>query len=100
MTLAHYAEEKWIAVYDTIMTHPYWLHSALKRAGLEAVLMHAKSMGSQEGRALLVAHKHLLGRLIDVEMNIRGILRVRCRSTDNTQLLFRVQQGADKSRHG
>jgi transposase len=35
--------------------------------------VHAKSMGSQEVRALLVARKH--GRLIDVELSIRGILR-------------------------
>src|SRR5579863_7974721 len=37
--------------------------------------VHAKSMGSQEIRALLVARKQLLGRLIDVELSIRGILR-------------------------
>ena len=37
--------------------------------------VHAKSMGSQEMRALLVARKQLLGRLIDVELSIRGILR-------------------------
>ena len=37
--------------------------------------MHAKSIGSQEVRALLVARKQLLGRLIDVELSIRGILR-------------------------
>jgi transposase len=37
--------------------------------------VHAKSIGSQEVRALLVARKQLLGRLIDVELNIRGILR-------------------------
>jgi transposase len=36
--------------------------------------VHAKSMGSQEVRALLVARKQLLGRLI-VELSIRGILR-------------------------
>src|SRR4051794_25337603 len=35
----------------------------------------AKSIGSQEVRALLVARKQLLGRLIDVELSIRGILR-------------------------
>ena len=35
--------------------------------------VHAKSMGSQEVRALLVARKQLLGRLIDVEFSIRGI---------------------------
>src|ERR1700720_2889745 len=34
---------------------------------------HAKSMGSQEVRALLVARKQLLGRLIDIEESIRGI---------------------------
>ena len=32
-------------------------------------------MGSQEVRALLVARKQLLGRLIAVELSIRGILR-------------------------
>jgi transposase len=37
--------------------------------------VHAKSMGSQEVRALLVARKQLLGRLIDLELSIRGILR-------------------------
>jgi transposase len=37
--------------------------------------VHVKSMGSQEVRALLVARKQLLGRLIDVELSIRGILR-------------------------
>jgi transposase len=37
--------------------------------------VHAKSIGSQEIRALLVARKQLLGRLIDVELSIRGILR-------------------------
>ena len=37
--------------------------------------VHAKSMGSQEVRALLVARRQLLGRLIDVELSIRGILR-------------------------
>src|ERR1700738_3877869 len=36
--------------------------------------VHAKSIGSQEVRALLVARKQLLGRLIDVELRIRGIL--------------------------
>ena len=35
---------------------------------------HAKSRRSQEVRALLVARKQLLGRLIDVELSIRGIL--------------------------
>jgi transposase len=33
---------------------------------------HAKSRRSQEVRALLVARKQLLGRLIDVELSIRG----------------------------
>ena len=37
--------------------------------------VHAKSIGAQEVRALLVARKQLLGRLIDVELSIRGILR-------------------------
>jgi transposase len=37
--------------------------------------VHAKSIGSQEVRALLVARKQLLGRLVDVELSIRGILR-------------------------
>jgi transposase len=37
--------------------------------------VHAKSIGSQELRALLVARKQLLGRLVDVELSIRGILR-------------------------
>jgi hypothetical protein len=32
-------------------------------------------MGSQEVWALLVARKQLLGRLIDVELSIRGIQR-------------------------
>jgi transposase len=36
---------------------------------------HAKSMASQEVRALLVGRKQLLGGLIDVELSIRGILR-------------------------
>jgi transposase len=37
--------------------------------------VHAKSIGSQEVRALLVARRQLLGRLLDVELSIRGILR-------------------------
>ena len=37
--------------------------------------VHAKSMGAQEIWALLVVRKQLLGRLIDVELSIRGILR-------------------------
>src|SRR5258708_3489656 len=37
--------------------------------------VHAKSMGSQEVRALLVARKQLLGRLLDIELSIGGILR-------------------------
>ena len=37
--------------------------------------VHAKSIGSQEIRALLVARKQLLARLLDVELSIRGILR-------------------------
>ena len=37
--------------------------------------VHAKSIGSQEMRALLIARKQLLGKLIDVELSIRGFLR-------------------------
>ena len=37
--------------------------------------VHAKSIRSQEVRALLVARKQLLGRLSDVELSIWGILR-------------------------
>ena len=37
--------------------------------------VHAKSIGSQEVRAILVARKQLFGQLIDVELSIRGILR-------------------------
>jgi len=37
--------------------------------------VHAKSIASQEVRALLVARKQLLERLIDVELSMRGILR-------------------------
>jgi transposase len=37
--------------------------------------VHAKSLDAQEIRALLIARKQLLGRLIDVELSIRGILR-------------------------
>jgi transposase len=37
--------------------------------------VHCKSIGSQEVRALLVARKLLLGKLLDVEISIRGILR-------------------------
>jgi len=37
--------------------------------------VHCKSIGSQEVRALLVARKLLLGKLLDVEFSIRGILR-------------------------
>jgi len=33
--------------------------------------VHAKSIGSQEVRALLVARKQLLERLIDVELSLR-----------------------------
>ena len=43
--------------------------------GREFQPVHAKSMASQEVRALLVGRKQLLGRLIDVELSIRGILR-------------------------
>jgi transposase len=37
--------------------------------------VHCKSPGSQEIRALLVARKQLLGKLLDIEFSIRGILR-------------------------
>jgi transposase len=37
--------------------------------------VHPKSIRSQEVRALLVARKQLLGRPVDVELSIRGILR-------------------------
>src|SRR6202051_3432085 len=37
--------------------------------------VHCKSAGSQEVRALLVGRKLLLGKLLDVEFSIRGILR-------------------------
>src|SRR5262249_27123104 len=37
--------------------------------------VHAQSVGFQEVRALLVARKQLLGKLLDVELSIRGILR-------------------------
>ena len=37
--------------------------------------VHCKSVGSQEVRALLVGRKLLLGKLLDVEFSIRGILR-------------------------
>ena len=37
--------------------------------------VHCKSTSSQELRALLVARKQLLGKLLDVELSIRGILR-------------------------
>ena len=37
--------------------------------------VHCKSIGSQEIRALLIARKLLLGKLLDVEFSIRGILR-------------------------
>jgi transposase len=37
--------------------------------------VHCKSMAAQETRALLTARKVLLGKLIDTEMSVRGILR-------------------------
>jgi transposase len=37
--------------------------------------VHCKSAPAQEVRALLVARKQLLGKLLDVELSIRGILR-------------------------
>src|SRR5947209_12477694 len=49
------------------------LAQLLRMGWFQAV--HAKSIGSQEIRALLVARKQLLGRLLDVELSIRGILR-------------------------
>jgi transposase len=37
--------------------------------------VHVKSMASQEVRALLVARKQLLNKVLDIETSIRGILR-------------------------
>jgi transposase len=37
--------------------------------------VHAKSVAAQEVRALLVARKQLLNRVLDIETSIRGILR-------------------------
>jgi transposase len=37
--------------------------------------VHAKSAGAQEVRALLVARKQLLNKVLDIETSIRGILR-------------------------
>ena len=37
--------------------------------------VHAKSLGAQEVRALLVARKQLQSKLLDIEASIRGILR-------------------------
>src|SRR5262245_17008060 len=37
--------------------------------------VHAKSAGSQEVRALLVARKQLQHKLRDIELSLRGILR-------------------------
>jgi len=37
--------------------------------------VHAKSIGSREMRALLVARKQLLSKLMDIEASMRGILR-------------------------
>ncbi len=37
--------------------------------------VHAKSTGAQEVRALLVARKQLLNKVLDIEISIRGILR-------------------------
>ena len=51
----------------------YGLAQLLRMGWFQPV--HAKSIGSQEIRALLVARKQLLGRLLDVELSIRGILR-------------------------
>jgi transposase len=35
--------------------------------------VHAKSAGSQEVRALLVARKHLQHKLKDIELSLRGV---------------------------
>jgi hypothetical protein len=45
--------------------------------------VHAKSIGSQENRALLVARKQLLGRLLDVELSIRRILAAKLTISGN-----------------
>lgn len=37
--------------------------------------VHAKAVPAQEIRALLTARKHLLGKLVDIELGIRGLLR-------------------------
>lgn len=37
--------------------------------------VHVKSMASQEVRALLVARKQLLNKVLDIEISLRGILR-------------------------
>jgi transposase len=37
--------------------------------------VHVKSIGAQEVRALLVARKQLLNRVLDIELSLRGILR-------------------------
>jgi transposase len=37
--------------------------------------VHVKSVGSREVRALLVARKQLLSKLMDLEASMRGILR-------------------------
>ena len=74
--------------------------------------VHAKSMDSQEVRALLVARKQLLGRLIDVELSIRGILRgfglkvgeyhstPLIRSVNMKDVLGDIQTDCDNFRHG
>ena len=37
--------------------------------------VHCKSTGAQEARALLVGRKLLLGKLLDIELGVRGLLR-------------------------
>jgi transposase len=37
--------------------------------------VHAKTLPAQEVRAILVARKQMLGKLVDIELSIRGVLR-------------------------
>ena len=37
--------------------------------------VHAKTLPAQEVRAILVARKQLLGKLVDIELSLRGVLR-------------------------
>lgn len=41
--------------------------------------VHAKSMGSQDTHAVLVGRKLLQGKLLDVELGIRGYFAAKCR---------------------